>query len=157
MKMTWLHKFFGLFFIPADGRAKSPVLSFHPLYFPWGYFSIIAAENSHNLFNVSYTWYKSLKRTILHPPGSQWIFYMYPFGPSKVLCKLQPFEIQQVGLDIIEEEKVCVFHFADGIRLRNQNLFNLLINLLSLQPLFQGFFCESRMYVFFILILKNNF
>ena len=23
MKMTWLHKFFGLFFIPADGRAKS--------------------------------------------------------------------------------------------------------------------------------------
>ena len=82
---------------------------------------------------------------------------MYPFGPSKVLCKLQPFEIQQVGLDIIEEEKVCVFQFADGIRLRNQNLFNLLINLLSLQPLFQGFFCESRMYVFFILILKNNF
>ena len=59
---------------------------------------------------------------------------MYPFGPSKVLCKLQPFEIQQVGLDIIEEEKVCVFQFADGIRLRNQNLFNLLINLLSLQP-----------------------
>ena len=56
------------------------------------------AENSHNLFNVSYTWYKSLKRTILHPPGSQWIFYMYPFGPSKVLCKLQPFEIQQVGV-----------------------------------------------------------
>ena len=23
MKMTWLHKFFGLFFIPTDGRAKS--------------------------------------------------------------------------------------------------------------------------------------
>ena len=23
MKMTWLHKFFGLFFIPADGQAKS--------------------------------------------------------------------------------------------------------------------------------------
>ena len=80
---------------------------------------------------------------------------MYPFGPSKVLCKLQPFEIQQVGLDIIEEEKVCVFQFADGIRLRNQNLFNLLINLLSLQPLFQGVFCESRMYVFFIFIFKN--
>ena len=75
---------------------------------------------------------------------------MYPFGPSKVLCKLQPFEIQQVGLDIIEEEKVCVFQFADGIRLRNQNLFNLLINLLSLQPLFQGFFCESRMYFLFL-------
>ena len=38
--MTWLHKFFGLFFIPADGRAKlaqqliSTVLPFHPLYFP---------------------------------------------------------------------------------------------------------------------------
>ena len=41
MKMTWLHKFFGLFFIPANGRAKSAqqlistVLPFHPLYFPW--------------------------------------------------------------------------------------------------------------------------
>ena len=23
MKMTWLHKIFGLFFIPANGRAKS--------------------------------------------------------------------------------------------------------------------------------------
>ena len=23
MKMTWLHNFFGLFFIPADGQAKS--------------------------------------------------------------------------------------------------------------------------------------
>ena len=23
MKMTWLHKFLGLFFIPADSRAKS--------------------------------------------------------------------------------------------------------------------------------------
>ena len=23
MKMTWLHKCFGLFFIPANGRAKS--------------------------------------------------------------------------------------------------------------------------------------
>ena len=33
--MTWLHKFFGLFFIPADGQAKSAqqlvsaVLPFH--------------------------------------------------------------------------------------------------------------------------------
>ena len=41
MKMTWLHKFFGLFFFPADGRARSAkqlistVLPFHPLYFPW--------------------------------------------------------------------------------------------------------------------------
>ena len=40
MKMTWLHKFFGLFFIPADGQAKSAQqlilkeLPFHPLYFP---------------------------------------------------------------------------------------------------------------------------
>ena len=39
MKMTWLHKFFGLFFIPANGRAKSAqqlistVLPFHPLNF----------------------------------------------------------------------------------------------------------------------------
>ena len=39
--MTWLRKFFGLFFIPANSRAKSAqqlisiVLSFHPLYFPW--------------------------------------------------------------------------------------------------------------------------
>ena len=39
--MTWLHKFFGLFFIPANGRAKSAqqlistMLPFHPLYFPW--------------------------------------------------------------------------------------------------------------------------
>ena len=38
--MTWLHKFFGLFFIPADGRAKpaqqliSTMLPFYPLYFP---------------------------------------------------------------------------------------------------------------------------
>ena len=38
MKMTWLHKFFGLFFIPADGRAKSAqqlistVLPFHAPY-----------------------------------------------------------------------------------------------------------------------------
>ena len=38
--MTWLHKFFGLFFIPALGRVKSAqqlistVLPFHPLYFP---------------------------------------------------------------------------------------------------------------------------
>ena len=45
MKMTWLHKFFGLFFIPADGRAKSAqqliskVLPFHPLYFPWSWSS----------------------------------------------------------------------------------------------------------------------
>ena len=41
MEMTWLHKFFGLFFIPANGWAKSAqqlistVLPFHPLYFPW--------------------------------------------------------------------------------------------------------------------------
>ena len=41
MKMTWLHKFFGLFFIPANGWGKSAqqlistVLPFHPLYFPW--------------------------------------------------------------------------------------------------------------------------
>ena len=41
MKMTWLHKFFGLFFIPANGLAKSAqqliltVLPFLPLYFPW--------------------------------------------------------------------------------------------------------------------------
>ena len=41
MKMTWLHKFLGLFFIPADGRAKSAqqlistVLPFQPLYFSW--------------------------------------------------------------------------------------------------------------------------
>ena len=41
MKMTWLHNFFGLFFIPAASRAKSAqqlistVLPFHPLYFPW--------------------------------------------------------------------------------------------------------------------------
>ena len=40
MKMLWLHKFFGLFFIPVNGRAKSAqqliftVLPFHPLYFP---------------------------------------------------------------------------------------------------------------------------
>ena len=39
--MTWLHKFFGLFFIPANGQAKSAqqlistVLPFHPLYFTW--------------------------------------------------------------------------------------------------------------------------
>ena len=39
--MTWLHKFLGLFFIPADGRAKSAqqlistVLPFYPLYFRW--------------------------------------------------------------------------------------------------------------------------
>ena len=39
--MTWLHKFFGQFFIPANSRAKSAqqlistVLPFHPLYFPW--------------------------------------------------------------------------------------------------------------------------
>ena len=39
--MTWLHNFFGLFFIPAASRAKSAqqlistVLPFHPLYFPW--------------------------------------------------------------------------------------------------------------------------
>ena len=39
--MTWLHKFFGLFFIPGNGRAKlaqqliSMVQPFHPLYFPW--------------------------------------------------------------------------------------------------------------------------
>ena len=81
-----------------------------------GYFRKIAAENSHNLFNVYYTWYKSLKRTILHPLGSQWIFfictYLYPFGPSKVLCKLQPFEIQQVGVNLIGEEKECVFFFS---------------------------------------------
>ena len=37
--MTWLHKFFGLFFIPANGRAKSvqqliTMLPYHPLYFP---------------------------------------------------------------------------------------------------------------------------
>jgi hypothetical protein len=40
MKMTWLHKFFGLFFITDDSRAKSAqqliltVLPFHSLYFP---------------------------------------------------------------------------------------------------------------------------
>ena len=40
MKMTWLQMFFGLFFIPANGRAKSAqqlistVLPFHPRYFP---------------------------------------------------------------------------------------------------------------------------
>ena len=41
MKMTWLHELFGLFFIPADGKAKSAqqliltVLPFPNLYFPW--------------------------------------------------------------------------------------------------------------------------
>ena len=41
MKMTWLHKFFGLFSIPDDSRVKSAqqliltVLPFHPLYFQW--------------------------------------------------------------------------------------------------------------------------
>ena len=41
MKTTWLRRFFGLFFIPANGRAKfvqqliSTVLPFHPLYFLW--------------------------------------------------------------------------------------------------------------------------
>ena len=40
MKMTWLYKFSGLFFIPVDSQAKSAlqlismVLPFHPLYFP---------------------------------------------------------------------------------------------------------------------------
>ena len=42
-KNDWYHhhKFFGLFFIPADGRAKSAqqliltLLPFQPLYFPW--------------------------------------------------------------------------------------------------------------------------
>ena len=39
MKTIWLHKFIGLFFIPADGQSKSAqqlistVLPFHPLYF----------------------------------------------------------------------------------------------------------------------------
>ena len=46
MKMTWLHTFFGLFLIPADGRAKLAqqliltVLPFHPLYFPWHHWRI---------------------------------------------------------------------------------------------------------------------
>ena len=41
MKMTWLHKIFGLFFIPANGRAKSAqqlismVLPFDSLHFPY--------------------------------------------------------------------------------------------------------------------------
>ena len=41
MKMTWLHIFLGLFFIPANGRAKlaqqlkTRVRLFHPIYFSW--------------------------------------------------------------------------------------------------------------------------
>ena len=36
MKMTWLHMFFGLFFIPANGRAKSGItVLIHELFHFW--------------------------------------------------------------------------------------------------------------------------
>ena len=65
MKMTWLHKFFGLFFNPADGRAKSvqqlisTVLPFHPLYFPWfasSWFNFLHCEIGTCLVTVGLLW-----------------------------------------------------------------------------------------------------
>ena len=61
MKMTWLHKCFGLFFITADGWAKSAqqlistVLPFHPLYFPR---TENSTQPSLNLFHRTWVLFK---------------------------------------------------------------------------------------------------
>jgi hypothetical protein len=61
MKMTWLHKFFGLFFIPVDGQAKSAqqlistVLPFHTQYFPCFYTfdSFLAGLGRNQVYNAN--------------------------------------------------------------------------------------------------------
>ena len=62
MKRTWLHKFFGLFFIPPNGRAKSAkqlistVLPFHP-YKSWHFWATYLPLLVNVVCERPLTWY----------------------------------------------------------------------------------------------------